>query len=112
MLRVTATLAFATLGASLELLGQHDGFSWPAALPGAPTFQYMSVPDPEALNLDGSRYGIAVCLSTVSKANWTFSADGGGEPGLGRRRGGWQQSGWGGAPRCPRWPCTYQRVVS
>ncbi len=39
----------------------------------------MSVEDPEALNLDGSRYGIAVCLSTVSTANWTFSADGGGE---------------------------------
>jgi len=38
----------------------------------------MSVPDPGALNLDWSRYGIAVCLSTVSKANWTFSADGGG----------------------------------
>ena len=45
----------------------------------------MSVPDPEALNLDGSQYGIAVCLSTVSQANWTFSADGGGwccEPSL------------------------------
>jgi hypothetical protein len=38
----------------------------------------MSVADPDALNLDGSRYGIAVCLSTVSKDNWTFSADGGG----------------------------------
>ena len=41
-------------------------------------FTYMSVKDPEALNLDGSIYGIAVCLSNVSKANWTFSADGGG----------------------------------
>ena len=38
----------------------------------------MSVADPDALNLDGSIYGIAVCLSAVSTANWTFSADGGG----------------------------------
>ena len=38
----------------------------------------MSVLDPNALNLDGSRYGIAVCLSSSSKANWTFSTDGGG----------------------------------
>ena len=37
----------------------------------------MSVADEGALNLDGSRYGIAVCLSSVSKANWTFSTDGG-----------------------------------
>ena len=30
------------------------------ALPGAPTYTYMSVKNPEALNLDGSIYGIAV----------------------------------------------------
>ena len=34
----------------------------------------MSVKDPRALNLDGSIYGIAVCLSTVSKANWVSCA--------------------------------------
>lgn len=78
-----AILAFAVVvSAAVEHewnpLGQHAGFPVKAALPGGPTFAYMSVPDPEALNLDGSRYGIAVCLSTVSKANWTFSADGGG----------------------------------
>lgn len=34
----------------------------------------MSVTNPYALNLDGSIYGIAVCLSK-NKANWTFSAE-------------------------------------
>ena len=38
---------------------------------GANTYTYMSVADPNALNLDGSIYGIAVCLSSTSKANWT-----------------------------------------
>jgi len=33
-------------------------------------YTYMSVKDPRALNLDGSIYGIAVCLSKVSKDNW------------------------------------------
>jgi hypothetical protein len=41
------------------------------------TFTYASVEDPTALNLDGSIYGIAYCLSPTSKANWSFSADGG-----------------------------------
>jgi hypothetical protein len=45
---------------------------------GGNSYTYMSVLNPEALNLDGSIYGIAVCLSKSSKANWTFSADGGG----------------------------------
>jgi len=45
---------------------------------GGKSFTYMSVENPAALNLDGSRYGIAVCLSSTSKANWTFSTDGGG----------------------------------
>jgi len=57
-------------------LGSHAAFPVARALPGAPTYTYLSVADPEALNLDGSRYGIAICLSNVSKANWTFSADG------------------------------------
>ena len=59
-------------------LGAHAGFPVERAKAGAPTYTYMSVADPYALNLDGSRYGIAVCLSSTSKANWTFSADGGG----------------------------------
>jgi hypothetical protein len=75
----TLLAAAAVLGASaLSDLGAHAGFPVERALPGAQTFTYMSVEDPNALNLDGSRYGIAVCLSTVSKANWTFSTDGGG----------------------------------
>ncbi len=41
------------------------------------TYTYASVEDPSALNLDGSIYGIAYCLSPTSKANWSFSADGG-----------------------------------
>ena len=41
------------------------------------TYTYSSVDDPTALNLDGSIYGIAYCLSPTSKANWSFSADGG-----------------------------------
>lgn len=57
-------------------LGSHAGFPVSPAKDGGPTYTYMSVEDPEALNLDGSIYGIAVCLSTVSKANWTFSTDG------------------------------------
>lgn len=57
-------------------LGSHAGFPVSPAREGGPTYTYMSVEDPEALNLDGSIYGIAVCLSTVSKANWTFSTDG------------------------------------
>ena len=57
-------------------LGSHAGFPVSPATNGGPTYTYMSVEDPEALNLDGSIYGIAVCLSTVSKANWTFSTDG------------------------------------
>lgn len=56
-------------------LGAHDGFPVQPATPGGPTYTYMNVEDPEALNLDGSIYGIAVCLSTVSTANWTFSTD-------------------------------------
>ena len=82
MMRLTA-LALSAIGASALVekvlpLGAHSGFPVERALPGAPTYTYMSVRDPEALNLDGSIYGIAVCLSTVSKANWTFSTDGGG----------------------------------
>jgi hypothetical protein len=41
---------------------------------GGKSYTYMSVTDPLAVNLDGSIYGIAVCLSATSKANWTFSA--------------------------------------
>ena len=79
MLRVTAFAASLAIASGLELLGSHAGFEIMAPTAGAPsTYKYMSVPDPEALNLDGSRYGIAVCLSSNSKANWTFSADGGG----------------------------------
>ena len=52
-------------------LGSHAGFPVERVQPGGVSYTYMSVPDPGALNLDGSRYGIAVCLSTVSKANWT-----------------------------------------
>ena len=79
MLRVTAFAASLVAALGLELLGSHAGFEITAPTAGAPnTYKYMSVPDPEALNLDGSRYGIAVCLSSNSKANWTFSADGGG----------------------------------
>ena len=63
---------------SFSPLGSHAGFPVTRASPGATSYTYMSVPDPEALNLDGSQYGIAVCLSTVSTQNWTFSADGGG----------------------------------
>ncbi len=75
----TAAAMSESLKASLadrNELGAHAGFPVERALPGATTFTYMSVEDPNALNLDGSRYGIAVCLSTVSKANWTFSTDG------------------------------------
>ena len=79
MQRITATLAaLASLTSAVELLGSHDGFKIEPATAGSPTYTYMSVLDPDAVNLDGSRYGIAVCLSTLSKANWTFSADGGG----------------------------------
>ena len=69
---------FAGLCSSTEILGQHAGFPIKPAQVGKKTYTYMSVEDPEALNLDGSRYGIAVCLSPTSKANWTFSTDGGG----------------------------------
>ena len=48
----------------------------PPSQTGGKTFTYMSVTDPLAVNLDGSIYGIAVCLSQTSKANWTFSAGG------------------------------------
>ena len=65
-------------GAGSEILSSHAGFPIQAAKPGQNTFTYMSVLDPEALNLDGSRYGIAVCLSPTSTDWWTFSADGGG----------------------------------
>jgi hypothetical protein len=75
-----ALAAFAASVSSAELgwneLGAHAGFPVARAQPGGTTFTYMSVTDPDALNLDGSRYGIAVCLSSVSKANWTFSTDG------------------------------------
>ena len=60
------------------VLGAHAGFPVEPAANGGLTWTYMSVADPEALNLDGSRYGIAVCLSKVSNASWTFSTDGGG----------------------------------
>jgi hypothetical protein len=73
---VTAATAFEALG--WNELGAHAGFPVERARPGGVAYTYMSVADESALNLDGSRYGIAVCLSTVSKANWTFSADGGG----------------------------------
>lgn len=56
----------------------HAGFPIKAARPGDSVWTYISVSDPEALNLDGSRYGIAVCLSKTSNASWTFSTDGGG----------------------------------
>ena len=59
-------------------LGAHAGFPVIPRAEAPASYTYMSVRDPEAKNLDGSVYGIAVCLSTVSKANWTFSADGGG----------------------------------
>jgi len=68
----------AALNSAENALGSHAGFPVQPARAGGTTYTYMTVPDPNALNLDGSRYGIAVCLSTVSKANWTFSADGGG----------------------------------
>ena len=42
------------------------------------SFTYVSVTDPEALNLDGSRYGIAVCLSPTSTDEWWVHAQGGG----------------------------------
>jgi hypothetical protein len=56
----------------------HAGFPIQQAKAGQNTFTYLSVADPEALNLDGSRYGIAVCLSPTDTDNWTFSTDGGG----------------------------------
>jgi hypothetical protein len=56
----------------------HAGFPVKAATAGQTTYTYMSVEDPEALNLDGSRYGIAVCLSETHTDDWVFSADGGG----------------------------------
>ena len=59
-------------------LGAHAAFPVQPAKAGGPTYTYMSVKSADALNLDGSRYGIAVCLSTVSKASWVFSTDGGG----------------------------------
>ena len=59
-------------------LGAHAGFPVIPRAEAPASYTYMSVRDPEAKNLDGSVYGIAVCLSTVSKANWTFSTDGGG----------------------------------
>ena len=62
-----------------NLLGSHEGFPVELVKAGAPSYTYISVKDPNALNLDGSIYGIAVCLSSLgSKANWTFSTDGGG----------------------------------
>lgn len=74
------TLAVAAAAAPISishadelLLGAHAGFPVERAAPGALTYTYMSVENPAALNLDGSRYGIAVCLSKTSKANWTFS---------------------------------------
>lgn len=70
--------ALATGDPSWNELGAHAAFPVERALPGATTYTYMSVLDTEALNLDGSVYGIAVCLSSISKQNWTFSADGGG----------------------------------
>jgi len=75
-MRVTLSSILAATAVAVEL-GAHAGFPVTRALPGATTYTYMSVEDPNALNLDGSRYGIAVCLSTTSKANWTFSTDGG-----------------------------------
>ena len=71
-------LALAAVPAALADLGAHAGFPVERALPGAPTYTYLSVNSPDALNLDGSRYGIAVCLSTVSNSSWQFSTDGGG----------------------------------
>ena len=83
LLLLLATSAAAVASAFEALgwneLGAHAGFSLvERARPGGVSYTYMSVADEGALNLDGSRYGIAVCLSTVSKANWTFSTDGGG----------------------------------
>lgn len=82
LLLLLATSAAAVASAFEALgwneLGAHAGFPVERARPGGVSYTYMSVADEGALNLDGSRYGIAVCLSTVSKANWTFSTDGGG----------------------------------
>ena len=43
--------------ATVPELGSHGGFPVERAVAGAPTYTYMSVRDPEALNLDGSIYG-------------------------------------------------------
>jgi hypothetical protein len=65
--------ALATAGADIEA---PLVLRTPAETAGK-TYTYQSVADPAALNLDGSIYGIAYCLSSTSKANWTFSTDGG-----------------------------------
>ncbi len=69
-------IVFVTVASATGTGGDYSNDVFPIrpAVSGGEHFTYMSVANPEALNLDGSRYGIAVCLSTVSKANWTFSA--------------------------------------
>jgi hypothetical protein len=73
---VAAALLAATVAAAPEITTTLEII--PPSKFGGNTYTYMSVTNPEAINLDGSIYGIAVCLSKTSKANWTFSADGGG----------------------------------
>ena len=70
VLLASLATAAAIIDDGVNELGSHAGFPVSRALPGAPTWTYMSVLDPLALNLDGSIYGIAVCLSTTSTANW------------------------------------------
>ena len=60
------------------ILGATPAFPVEPSRGAGPTYTYLSVNDPEAVNLDGSRYGIAVCINKASNASWQFSTDGGG----------------------------------
>ena len=68
MIRAAASLLAASAAArsAESLLGSHAGFPVvPVSAEAPASYTYMSVRDPEAKNLDGSVYGIAVCLSSM-----------------------------------------------
>jgi hypothetical protein len=44
----------------------------------AGSFSYVSLSDPSAICLDGSRYGFAFCPSSQSNASWSINIQGGG----------------------------------
>ena len=61
--------------------GDRVAFPFPAGVtpvPGVNTFIYVPLPDPEALCLDGSRYGIFVCLGAPTATQWQIGIQGGG----------------------------------